>query len=82
MISQCIFQLIEFTYEFFGNLWTSLYDLYDEKEPQLSIEFFKNAPQYNNAKIVNFVLAVPFEKNYTNEVYSLETQYSHTHRYI
>ena len=30
-----------------------------------------NSPQHKNAKIVNFVLAVPLERNLTNEIYNL-----------
>ena len=31
----------------------------------LTIEFFTNVPKYKNANIINFVLAVPLEKNCT-----------------
>ena len=37
-----------------------------------SIEFFTNSPQYKNANIANFILAVPSETNYTNEVCNFE----------
>ena len=36
------------------------------------MEFFKNAPQYKNANIANFVLALPLETNQTNEISNLE----------
>ena len=31
-----------------------------------------NSPLHENAKIVNFVLAVPLERNSTNEIYNLQ----------
>ena len=33
---------------------------------------FHKLPQYKNANIANFILAVPLERNWTNEVYNLE----------
>ena len=36
------------------------------------IGFFTNFPQYKNANIANFVLAVTSERNWTNEVCNLE----------
>ena len=36
-----------------------------------TVGFFTNSPQYKNANIANFVLAVPLERNSTNEVYNL-----------
>ena len=30
------------------------------------------SPQYKNANIAKFILAVPLERNWTNEVYNLE----------
>ena len=36
------------------------------------LEFFTNVSQYKNGNIANFVLAVPLEKNCTNEVYNLD----------
>ena len=38
-----------------------------------TIEFFTNSLQHKNANIANFVLAVPLERNWTNDVYNLET---------
>ena len=32
-----------------------------------TIEFFTNSPEYKNANIANFILAVPSERNWTNE---------------
>ena len=39
---------------------------------KLSLEFFTNAPQYKNANIAIFVLAVPFKIKKTNIVWNLE----------
>ena len=36
------------------------------------VEFFTNSPQYKNANIANFVLAVALEMSETNEVCGLE----------
>ena len=36
------------------------------------IEIFTNSPLHKNANIANFVLAVPFKINKTNEVCNLE----------
>ena len=47
-----------------------------EEIPQKDISalgFFKNSPQYKNANIANLVLAVPSERNWTNEVCNFET---------
>ena len=35
------------------------------------LEVFANSPQYKNADIANFVLAVPLEMNKNNEVYNM-----------
>ena len=37
-----------------------------------SIEFFTNSPQYKNANIANFILAMPFRIDQADEVYSLD----------
>ena len=37
-----------------------------------ALGFFTNSPQYKNANIANFVLALPSERNWTNEVYNFE----------
>ena len=37
-----------------------------------TIGVFTNSPQYNNANIANFILVVPLEKNWTNEVCKLK----------
>ena len=39
------------------------------------LEFFRNIPQYKNANIGNFVLTVPLEINWTNDVYNLAIKY-------
>ena len=36
------------------------------------MEFFTNSPQYNNANIANFTLAVPLKINKTNKMNNLE----------
>ena len=36
----------------------------------IPMKFFINSPQHKNANIANFVLAVPFEINMTNEVFN------------
>ena len=36
------------------------------------MEFFTNSSENKNANIVNFVLAVPSEINYTTRAYNLE----------
>ena len=36
-----------------------------------AIEFFTNSLQYKKANIVNFILAVPLEMNYTNEIHNV-----------
>ena len=46
---------------------------------QQTLGFFTNSPQYRNANISNFVLAVPLEINKTNEVYNLGMKSSYTH---
>ena len=38
----------------------------------MSIEFFTISPQYKNANIANFILALPLKINKSNEVYNLE----------
>ena len=44
-------------------------------------EVFTNYSQHKNANIANFVLAVPFEINMTNEICNLNmwSSYSHWH---
>ena len=37
-----------------------------------TLEVFTNSPQNKNAKIANFDLAMPVQKNQTYEVYNLE----------
>ena len=39
--------------------------------------FFTNSSHYKNANFSNFVLAVPFEINYTNEVRNFKMQSSY-----
>ena len=38
----------------------------------MTIQFFANSLQYKNASIATFVLAVPLEMNYCNEVCNLK----------
>ena len=40
--------------------------------PTIAIEVFTNSPQYKNANIANFVLAVPLEMNKNNEVCNIQ----------
>ena len=40
----------------------------------LVVEFFTNSPQYKNANIADFVLALPFKINWSNELCNLETK--------
>ena len=54
-------------------LWTKRYPW---------IESFTNSPQYKNTNIANFVLAIPFKLNQTNEVCNLEKQYSYTYWHL
>ena len=44
--------------------------------------FFANSPQYKNANIANFVLSVPLEMNWTNEVWNFEMQFYYIHWYL
>ena len=37
-----------------------------------TLEFFTNSPQYKNANIANFILALPLKINYSNEACNLE----------
>ena len=37
------------------------------------LEFLTNCPQHKNANIANFVLPVPLEISWTNEILNLET---------
>ena len=40
--------------------------------PTSNLEVFTNSPQYKNANIANFVLAVPLEINKNNEFHNIQ----------
>ena len=59
-----------------GGHWNKQYASYWDTH------LFTISQQYKNATIVNFILAVPLERNWTNEVCNLEVWYYYIHWYL
>ena len=53
-----------------GSVWLKGFTWTFKEQRLLGV--FTKFPQYKNANIANFILAVPLEMNGTNEVYNLQ----------